>query len=35
MSTFDYLYEHANVFSLNNDVAGSDKILLLYWLNLS
>ncbi len=35
MSTFDYLYEHANVFSLYNDVAGSDKILLLYWLNLS
>lgn len=35
MYTFDYLYDHANVFSLYNDVAGSDKILLLFWLNLS
>lgn len=26
--------EHANLFSLYGDAAGSDKIRLLYWLNL-
>ncbi len=35
MFTFGYLYEHATCFQLYGDAAGSDKILLLYWLNLS